>query len=246
MIEIKQTPDSNIIVKSSVSDFCSSMGFCEIRIKHFLEGVKPPQTQITIDGTVSHEKEEIYEKEHFKLEPVTTQELGDLTKNIEFSREGIFTRFLKDLSFEGEKLSLLIYGRADKIMRSNGTLIVEDSKFPSTKDKYQTKFEPYDDQKLQILLYLNSTYSENGTLEEKGCFKINCDNKAWIINIKDKATMESIKTFQGYQTKEAEEFLNQKINRFALLALGKLKPEHHKNVRKCKSCRFQNCHYSIK
>jgi hypothetical protein len=32
MIEIKQVPDGNILVKSSVSDFCASMGYNEIRL----------------------------------------------------------------------------------------------------------------------------------------------------------------------------------------------------------------------
>ena len=67
--------------------------------------------------------------------------------------------------------------------------------------------------------------------------------KAWIINIKDKATLESIKIFQGFQTIEAEHFLHAKISRFALIALGKLVPAHHNNARKCRSCRFTDCPY---
>jgi hypothetical protein len=245
MIEIKQTLEGNPLIMSSVSDFCGSMGYCEVRVKHFLKGIKPPQTKITIDGTVSHEKEEVYEKEHFKFEPVTVEALSDFTKDIEFAREGLFTRFQRDLAFGDETLSVLVYGRADKVMRSKGTLIVEDSKFPATRDKYADKFEPFDDQKLQTLLYLNSNYSENGSLALKDCFDICCEKRAWIINIKDKASMESIKVFQGYQTKEAEDFLNAKICRFALLALAKLEPEHHNNIKKCQSCRFSDCQYKI-
>ncbi len=243
MIEIKQALDGNVVVKSSVSDFCACMGYCEIRIKHYLKGIKPPETQITIDGIKSHEKEEIYEKEHFKFEPVTPEALGDLNKDIEFAREGLFTRFLRELLFGDERVSLLLYGRADKVMRNNRTLIVEDSKFPASKNKIHNQFEPFDNQKLQTLLYLNSNFSETGSLEEKECFDISCEKKAWIINIKDKATLESIKIFQGYQTKEAEDFLNQKLQRFALLALGKLEPQHHNNSKKCQSCRFEECEY---
>lgn len=140
------------------------MGYCEIRIKYYLKSIKPPETQITIDGVKSHEKEEVYEKEHFTFEPVTSEQLGDLTKDLEFAREGLFTRFLKELWFGEERVLLLLYGRADKVMRSHGTLIVEDSKFPATKHKYQNKFEPFDNQKLQALLYLNSIFSETGSL----------------------------------------------------------------------------------
>ena len=246
MIEIKQAPDGTSLIKSSVSDFCASMGFCELRIKHSLRGIKPPQTQTTIDGAKSHEKEEVYEREHFTFEPVTEEGLKDLTKDIEYVREGLFTRFQRELSFGNQKLSLLLYGRADKVMRSKGTLIVEDSKFPANKEKYQDKFEPFDDQKLQTLLYLNSNYSESGSLEQKDCFDICCEKKAWIINVKDKVTLQSIRVFQGFQTKEAEDFLNANISRFALLALGKLEPEHHNNARKCRSCRFNDCEYAIK
>jgi hypothetical protein len=245
MIEIKQAPDGNVVVKSSVSDFCACMGYCEIRVKHYLKGIKPPETQITIDGVKSHEKEEVYEKEHFIFEPVTPEALGDLSKDIEFAREGLFTRFLRELWFGDERVSLLLYGRADKVMRSNGTLIVEDSKFPATKNKYHNQFEPFDNQKLQTLLYLNSNFSETGSLEENECFEVCCEKKAWIINIKDKETMESVKIFQGYQTKEAEDFLNEKIQRFALLALGKTEPEHHNNSKKCRSCRFEECEYCL-
>jgi hypothetical protein len=245
MIKIKQTRDGSPLITASVSDFCASMGYCEVSITHFLKGIKPPETQIIVDGTKSHEKEEVYEKEHFTLKPVTVQELEDYTKDIEFAREGLFTRFHRDLSFGDEKFSLLLLGRADKVIRSKGTLIVEDSKFPSNKEKYLETFEPYDSQKLQTLLYLNSKFSEEFPFSPKVCFDISCERKAWIINIKDKATMQSLKVFQGFQTREAEDFLDQKINRFASLALGKLAPCHHNNIRKCKSCRFEECEYKL-
>ena len=97
MIKIRQTRDGSPLITASVSDFCASMGYCEVSITHFLKGIKPPETQITIDGTKSHEKEEQYEKEHFTFKPVTTKELEDFTKDIEFAREGLFTRFNENL-----------------------------------------------------------------------------------------------------------------------------------------------------
>ncbi len=242
MIKIKQAHDGSPLITASVSEFCATMGYCEINVKFFLEGIKPPERQVVIDGTKSHEKEEVFEKEHFKFEPVTEEGLKDLTKDIEFVREGLYTRFQRDLSFEDHKLSLLLFGRADKVMRSKGTLIVEDSKFPANIQKYQDSFEPYDTQKLQTLLYLNSRFSETFPFSPKVCFDIDCEKRAWIINIKDKATLGRIKIFQGFQTKEAEDFLNTKINRFALLSLGKFEPEHHNNMKKCQSCSFNdNC-----
>ena len=130
-------------------------------------------------------------------------------------------------------------------MRSKGTLIIEDSKYPANIEKYQETFQPFANHKLQTLLYLNSRFSVSFPFSPKVCFDINCERKAWIINIKDKTTLESFKVFQGFQTREAEDFLNEKINRFALMALGKAAPQHHNNGKKCQSCRFEECEYKI-
>lgn len=246
MIRIRELPNGNYRIVSSVSEFCDSMGYCEMRIKHFLEGRKPPQTKITIEGTTSHEKEAEYEKEHFEFAPISQEELADINKDIEFAREDIYTRFLTKIEYGNKKLLVLIYGRADKVLRSKGTLMVEDTKYPYNIQKYLEKIEPYDDQKLQTLLYLNSLYTESGSVNPEDWFPIPHDEKAWIINVKDKKTGESVKIFRGIQTKVAEEFLNGKLNKFALVVLGVNEPEHHKSVRKCRSCRFLNsCEYKI-
>jgi hypothetical protein len=47
------------MIVTSVSEFCDSMGYCEMRIKHFLKGIKTPQTEITIEGIKAHEEEEL-------------------------------------------------------------------------------------------------------------------------------------------------------------------------------------------
>jgi hypothetical protein len=246
MIKITEMPDGNPMIISSVSDFCDSMGFCEFKIKHFLKGIRPPQTKITIEGTKSHEKEAEYEKEHFEFVPLTQGELEDINKDVEFAREAIYTRFLTEIKYGKEKLSMLIVGQADKIARSEGMLIVEETKYPENKEKYLEKFEPFEDQKMQALLYLNSLFTENGSLNPKEWFEIPHKKKAWIINIKDKKTGRSIKIFKGIQTKGAEEFLKEKIGKFATIVLDKSEPEHHQNIKKCLSCRFFNgCEYKM-
>ena len=245
MIKLKRNRDGSRLITGSVSDFCASMGYCEVSIGHSLKGIKPAETQIVKDGTKSHEKEEIYEKEHFTFKPVTPEELTDFTKDIEFAREGLYTRFQRKLTLGDETPTLLLFGRADKVMRSNGTLIVEDTKFPANSGKYQDAFQPYNTQKLQTLLYLNSRFSEKFPFNPKDCFDIGCQSRAWIINIKDKITCESIKVFKGLQTKEAEDFLNFNVDRFALLVLGKLAVEHHNNVKKCNGCSFKDCEFKL-
>lgn len=246
MIEIRKMPDGNPMIISSVSDFCSSMGYCELRIKHFLKGIKPPDTKITIEGTESHEKEVEFEKEHFEFVPISQEELEDIKNDVEFARESIFTRYPTVAEFGNEKVPILILGQADKIVRSKGTLIVEDSKYPNDREKYLERIEPYEDQIMQALLYLNSLFTENESAGYKEWFAIPHEKKAWIINIKDKQTGESIKIFEGIQTKGAEEFLRDRISKFALIVLGKIEPEHHNNVGKCRSCRFLDiCEYKI-
>jgi len=246
MIRIREVSDGNYMIVSSVSDFCDSMGYCEMRIKHFLKGIKPPQTEITIEGTEAHEREEEYEKEHFEFVPISQEELADIGKDIEFAREDIYTTFLTKMKHGNKNLLILIFGRADKISRSKGTLIVEDTKYPNNIQKYLERIKPYDDQKLQALLYLNSDFTENGSFNPKDWFPIPHDEKAWIINVKDKKTGESVKIFKGIQTKEAETFLNEKIRKFALAVLGVNEPEHHKGIKKCLSCRFlSSCEYKI-
>ena len=247
MIRIRELPNGNYMIATSVSEFCSSMGYCELRIKHFLEGRKPPQTQITIEGTKAHEEEEKFEKEHFEFVPISPDELADINRDIEFAREDIYTRFLTELEYGNKKVGMLIFGRADKVLRSKGTLIVEDTKFPYNIQRYVEKItEPYDDQKLQTLLYLNSLFTDNGSLNPDDWFSIAHNKKAWIINIKDKKTGESVKIFRGIQTKVAEEFLNEKLGKFALVVLGVKEPEHHNSIRKCRSCRsFDDCEYKI-
>ncbi len=245
MIKVQQASDRSPLISASVSDFCGSMGYCEVSIVHSLKGIKPVETQVTKDGKASHEQEESYEKEFFTFKPVTSEELLDFTADIEFAREGLFTRFQRQLSISGQTPTLLPFGRADKVMRSKGTLIVEDTKFPANKEKYQETVQPYNTQKLQTLLYLNSRFSERFPLSDSDCFDIACERRAWVINIKDKATFESIKVFQGYQTKEAEDFLKANLNRFAQLVLGQLALQHHNNIKKCKSCSFKNCEYRL-
>jgi hypothetical protein len=246
MIDIRKIPDGNFMIISSVSDFIDSMGYCEFRIKHFLEGMKAPETKVTLEGTEFHKKEVDYEREHFEFVTLSQEELENIKKDIEFAREGIYTRFLTKMKYGKKSLSLLIIGRADKIVRSKGMLIVEETKTTENTEKYLAEFEPYEDQKIQVLLYLNSSYTSNPDLTSKERIQIPHKRKAWIVNIKDKKTGKSVKIFKGVQTKEAKEFLREKMVRFALVVMGKLQPEHHKNVKKCRSCRFfDDCEYKI-
>ena len=139
---------------SAVTDFCGSMSYCEFRIKYLLKGIKPPQTQSTIAGTKAHVKEEEYEKEHFVFVPISQEELGDIKKNIEFVRESVFTQYKTTLGLGDNDLRVLLFGKADKVMRSSEQLIVEDSKYPKNPGRYLKIDNPFESQKMQALVYL--------------------------------------------------------------------------------------------
>jgi uncharacterized FlaG/YvyC family protein len=245
MIQVKVTRGSLSIV-STVSEFCESMGYCEFKIMLALKGIKPPPTEATIEGVKAHKQQEQYEKEHFEMAPVTSEELADLNKDVEFAYESISTRLIVPLSFPNyNEANLLIFGRADKVYRSHGTLIVEESKFPLNPSKYLETFEPYPDHKLQTLLYLNSLFGSENSVDSKTWFEIPHSQKAWIINVKDRKTGEIVKTFKGLQTNELEQYLKYNLQRFAQIAAGELLPLHHRRLAKCTKCRIENCQHNL-
>ncbi len=245
MIEVKVSHGELSIV-ATVSDFCSSMGYCEFKIPFALKGIKPPPTEATIEGAKAHQRQEQFEKEHFEMVPVTNEQLADLKKDVEFAYESINTRLIVPLSFpQYPNANMLIFGRADKVYRSQGTLIVEESKFPFNPTKYLQTFEPYPDHKLQTLLYLNSLFANENSLDSKTWFEIPHQQKAWIINVKDRKTGETIKTFKGLQTNDLEQYMKGNLQRFAQIAAGQTQPQHHQRQAKCAKCRLENCQHNL-
>ena len=245
MIEVKVF-HGNLSIVSTVSDFCGSMGYCELKIPLALKGIKPSPTKATIEGAKAHLRQEQFEKEHFEMSPITSEELADLNKDVEFAYESINTRLIVPLNFpQYPNANMLIYGRADKVYRSQGTLIVEESKFPFNPNKYFQTFEPYPDIKLQTLLYLNSLFASENSLDSRTWFEIPHSQKAWIINVKDRKTGETIKTFKGLQTSELEHYIRFNLQRFAQISAGELLPQHHGRQAKCAKCRIENCQQNL-
>ena len=237
-MKIVQDVDKTTIV-AKVTEFSESIGYCEHRIEHFLAGIKPPPKPEMIKGGEKHEEEEKYEEEHFEAIPITVEELSDIEKDIEFFRDKIYTRFL--FEFEKDKILLILIGRADKVYRSKGTLFIEDTKFTKNPEKYTDIFEPYEDQKLQILGYLNSIFTDaegDESFNPSNWFSIPHKKKGWIIHIKDMDSKKTVKIFKGIQSKEIENLLIENIRRFCSLILGIVEPQHHNNFKKCLSCRF--------
>ncbi len=245
MIEVKAF-DGKLSIISTVSEFCGSMGYCEFKIPLALKGIKPSPTEATIEGAKAHQRQEQFEKEHFEMVPITSEELADIEKDVEFAYESINTRLIVPLNFpQYPKADMLIFGRADKVYRSQGTLIVEESKFPFNPNKYLQTFEPYPDHKLQTLLYLNSLFASESSLDSRTWFEIPHSQKAWIINVKDRKTGETIKTFKGLQTSELEQYMKSNLERFAQIVAGQAQPQHHLRQTKCAKCRIENCQHKL-
>jgi len=246
MIKIEEN-DKLTLIRSTVSNFCDSMGYCEHKIPFHIEGVRPPPSVETLQGTAAHEAEEEYEKENFEFVTITEEDLSDVSNDVEFPRENIFTRLLFPIQVGSKKIVLLIHGRADKIFRSQGTLYVQDDKFPTNLAKYNDRFEPFDDQKLQALTYLHSQFTDEGSFNPDDWFEIPHNDKSWIIQIKDKRNdNKPFKIFKGIHNKSSEKFFTSSLHRFALLTLDLEERNHHNITAKCKPCRFfDQCQFKL-
>lgn len=238
MIKIRNMKKYTLI-SSNVTDFAESVGYCEHKIPFFLQGIETVPTLATIKGTASHEEEEEIEKEQFEFVPITVEELNNMKRNVEFARENIYTRLLLPLRIRKTNVVMLLFGRADKVFRKNKTLVIQEDKFPYNITKYENIHEPFDDQKLQALTYLNSKFTDDPSAKPDEWFGIPHKEKAWIIQIRDRNNYNKpFKIFKGTQNKNATKFLVENMKRFALLTLGFEEPLHHNQPAKCKPCSF--------
>ncbi len=235
------------LITSTVTDFSDALGYCEHKIPFYIEGIKAAPTVEKIHGSKAHQEEEEIEKEQFEFVPITQEELADMSKDVELAREGIFTRLLVPVNVDNENVALLLHGRSDKVMRVNETLVVQDDKFPTNLKKYEERFEPFPDQILQALTYLNSKFCDDNSMNPQDWFPIEHKEKMWIIQIRDKKNdNKPFKIFKGIQNKDARDFLVSAINRYVRLILEKEERIHHNNPAKCKPCGyFGQCQFRL-
>ena len=158
MIKINKINDITF-VSAAVTDFSDSLGYCEYKIPLSIQGVKPKPSQALIQGTKAHHEKDVSEKDHVELAPATLTEIKDETKDIEFARENIYSTLTIPFEFSNQNVVVSLSGRIDKILRADGTLIVQDDKFVVKPQVYDSKTQPYPGQLLQVLVYLNSNYS---------------------------------------------------------------------------------------
>ena len=197
-------------------------------------------------GSKAHDAEEKYEQEHVELEPVTTQEIKDEKKDIEFARENIYSTLTIPFNFTQEKVLVLLSGRIDKILRVGGTLIVQDDKFVAKPQIYDQKTQPYPGQLLQVLTYLNSNFSSTRTKNPDDFFEMPHTEKKWQIRICDRETREPYKIFSELQDSFSLHYLHTSLEKFASISLGITEPIHHNSKAKCNACNLKSsCEFRL-
>ena len=245
MIKINKINDITF-VNAAVTDFADSLGYCEYKIPLSIEGVKPKPSQALIQGTKAHHEKEQYEAEHVELEPVTIAEIKDEKKDIEFARENIYSTLTVPFEFPSENVVVSLNGRIDKIMRVDGTLIVQDDKFVARPQVYDSKTQPYPGQLLQVLTYLNSNFSSKRKASPDDYFEMPHTQKQWELRICDRKTKEPHKIFSEIQDSFSLHYLHSSLETFASIAVNISEPEHHNNKRKCDACNLKSvCGFRI-
>ena len=245
MIKINKINDITF-VNAAVTDFADSLGYCEYKIPLSIQGVKPKPSQALIQGTKAHHEKEQYEAEHVELEPVTIAEIKDEKKDIEFARENIYSTLTVPFEFPSENVVVSLNGRIDKIMRVDGTLIVQDDKFVARPQVYDSKTQPYPGQLLQVLTYLNSNFSSKRKASPDDYFEMPHTQKQWELRICDRKTKEPHKIFSETQDSFSLHYLHSSLETFASIAVNISEPEHHNNKRKCDACNLKSvCGFRI-
>ena len=245
MIKINKEKDITFL-SAAVTDFADSLGYCEYKIPLSIKGIRPRSTQALIQGTKAHHEKEQYESEHVKLEHVTITEIEDRKIDIEFARENIYSTLTIPFEFSNERVIVSLAGRIDKIMRVDGTLIVQDDKFAGRPQVYDEKTQPYPSQLLQVLTYLNSTYSAKRSKKLEDIFEMPHTEKQWQIRICDRKTREPYKIFSEIQDAFSLHYLHTSLERFTKIALDLIEPSHHESKRKCDACNLKNvCKFRI-
>ena len=244
---IKINKENNItFLSAAVTDFADSLGYCEYKIPLSIKGVRPRPTPALIQGTKAHHEKERYEAEYVELESVTITEIKNETKDIEFARENIYSTLSIPFEFPGNNVLVSLSGRIDKIMRIDGTLIVQDDKFAGKPQAYDSKTQPYPSQLLQVLTYLNSTFSAKRSKKPEDIFEMPHTTKQWQIRICDRKTREPYKIYSEVQDSFSLHYLHTSLERFASIAVDVDEPTHHNSMPKCNACNLKSmCEFRL-
>jgi hypothetical protein len=244
MITIENDESGINHVKAFVTDFTDSMGYCEYKIPFFIQDTYV-KTEPMIIGAEYHEEVERIERETAITVPLTEKKLKDKKSDLSFLREDIQTQFVQEFDLPKGKAKLTLFGRADKIIRENETLLISDDKRTSRPERHSTRMQPYDDQLLQVLTYLHSKYYLGTTFG--GWIDIPHIKKKYQINIVDSKTKSIYKTYEDIVNKNHIKLLMDYTSKFTQKCLQLETLVHHNSKMKCKACGFfDDCSKAIK
>lgn len=251
MIKIKND-DNTLLIRCPVSEFVFGITYCEHTIPFYMKGIKIRHEESEIRkniGIEGHKKEEKIETEKIEKGEIRLTEdmelqwlLSDPNSDIEFIRERLFTRLSYQTHLDEKNIKLILTGRADKVLRKEECLIIQEDKFPQNPYGYINRDKPFDSQILQATVYLNSIFAKKNF----NWFEIPHKNKKWIINIIDSNENNIIKSFEGILEDQDKLYLEGNISRFISIVIGDKEKMHHDNLKKCTPCEYANiCTYSM-
>ena len=245
MIKIERENDLTRL-SAAVTDFSESLGYCQYKIPLSMRGAKSETSVALVKGAIAHRDEEMFEQEHVQLEPVTTEQVQDSSLDIEFAREDVFSALHIPFEFPSQNVLVSLYGRIDKMMRVGSTLIIQDDKFTTKPKSYDLLNNPYPGQLLQVLTYLNSSFSMKKFANPLEYFQVAHEQKKWQIRICDSRTKKPYKIYSDYQNSDSQKYLHGSLRLFASIALGQTEPSHHNSKAKCNACSYKkSCEYRI-
>jgi len=238
MITIEKDEIGVSHVKAFVTDFTEAMGYCEFKIPFFINDVNEIKTeQRVIERQYYQEAEKIGPEASIML-PLSKTKLRDKKEDISLKGVDIQTQFTQEIRSSKGKSKLTLFGRADKIFRKNGTLIISDDRNTSNPNHHDSRMEPYNDQLLQILTYLHSKFYLGDSFG--GWTQIPHKRKSYQINIIDNRTQIIRKRYEEIVTPRHENLLFNSTIRFTQKCLQWLELNHHNSKTKCKPCDFLN------
>lgn len=251
MIEAK-SEGQTASVRAAVTDFVNVMGYCEHKLDLIAREVQVPQPEAVRRGGEAHVMEERRDARDVEeriargeLVPATEEAIADPGAAIEIERESVYTTYESRVTLDGRTAQVRLLGRADKVCRVGGALRVVDNKFASDPSKYAGRDGPFLDQRLQVLTYLNSSFSQDPARTE--ALDIPHERKEWSVQIHDASTREPAVTFVGEQGPHDLALLESRLARFAGIALGWVEPAHHDNPRKCRPCQYLGvCEFALR
>jgi hypothetical protein len=240
-ISVKEV-DGISTVKARVTDFTDGIGYCEYKIPFFAKNIYVKTLDMQ-KGEEHHEEAERTEKETSVAVPLTVAALHDAQCDLDFFREDIDTIYARDFQSIKGNARLVLFGRADKIIRRESTLIIHDDKRTNNPSRHDGRGSPFLDNRLQVLTYLHSKFFLGRRYG--GWVDIPHTSKKYRLNIIDGRTKQIYKTYEEVVEQEHLSLLERYASEFTFKCLQWIPLRHHNNINKCTPCGYKTCEFRM-